>query len=198
MRSTVPVDQLKIDKDLYGLVNDEALPRSGVAPPEFWHGFAAMVRSLAPRNAALLRRRDELQSKIDAWHRTNPGVGFDRPKYKAFLREIGYLAPEKEPFSIGTANVDTEIAHIAGPQLVVPISNARYALNAANARWGSLYDALYGTDVIPEELRAPPRGGYNKSRGRKVKAYAKSFLDIAVPLATGSHATALAYAVRDG
>jgi malate synthase len=103
MRSTVPIDQLKIDKALYDFVTDEALPGSGVAPLKFWHGFAAMVRSLAPRNAALLRRRDELQSKIDAWHRTNPGVGFDRPKYKAFLREIGYLVAEKEPFSVSTA-----------------------------------------------------------------------------------------------
>src|SRR6202795_1008797 len=192
MRSTVPVDQLKIDKDLYGLVNDEALPRSGVAPPEFWHGFAAMVRSLAPRNAALLRRRDELQSKIDAWHRTNPGVGFDRPKYKAFLREIGYLAPEKEPFSVSTANVDAEIAHIAGPQLVVPVSNARYALNAANARWGSLYDALYGTDVIPED--GAPRGGkYNPQRGAKVIAFVRDFLDEHFALIEGSYHDAANY-----
>src|ERR1700675_1323924 len=197
MRSTVPVDQLKIDKDLYGLVNDEALPRSGVAPPEFWHGFAAMVRSLAPRNAALLRRRDELQSKIDAWHRTNPGVGFDRPKYQAFLREIGYLVAEGDPFTVSTANVDAEIARIAGPQLVVPVSNARYALNAANARWGSLYDALYGTDVIPEE--GAPRGGkYNPQRGAKVIAFVRDFLDQHFALAEGSHRDAVHYGAAEG
>jgi malate synthase len=192
MRSTVPVEQLKIDKALYDFVNDEALPGSAVAPLKFWHGFAAMVRSLAPRNAALLRRRDELQSKIDAWHRTNPGVGFDRPKYKAFLREIGYLAAEKEPFLVSTANVDAEIAHIAGPQLVVPVSNARYALNAANARWGSLYDALYGTDVIPED--GAPRGGkYNPQRGAKVIAFVRDFLDEHFALIEGSHRDAANY-----
>jgi malate synthase len=192
MRSTVPIDQLKIDKALYDFVTDEALPGSGVAPLKFWHGFAAMVRSLAPRNAALLRRRDELQSKIDAWHRTNPGVGFDRPKYKAFLREIGYLVEEREPFSVSTANVDAEIAHIAGPQLVVPVSNARYALNAANARWGSLYDALYGTDVIPED--GAPRGGkYNPQRGAKVIAFVRDFLDQHFALIDGSHHDAAHY-----
>jgi malate synthase len=192
MRSTVTVDQLKIDQALYDFVNDEAIPGSGVAPLKFWHGFAAMVRSLAPRNAALLRRRDELQSKIDAWHRTNPGVGFDRPKYKAFLREIGYLVAEKEPFSVSTANVDAEIAHIAGPQLVVPVSNARYALNAANARWGSLYDALYGTDVIPED--GAPRGGkYNPQRGAKVIAFVRDFLDEHFALIEGSHHDAANY-----
>src|SRR5271167_345466 len=192
MRATVSVQQLKIDKALYDFVNDEAIPGSGVEAPRFWAGFAALVRSLAPRNAALLRRRDELQSTIDAWHRQNPGPGFDRGKYKAFLREIGYLVAEQAPFSVSTANVDAEIAHIAGPQLVVPVSNARYALNAANARWGSLYDALYGTDAIPEE--GAPRGGkYNPQRGAKVIAYVRDFLDAQFALIDGSHRDAAQY-----
>jgi malate synthase len=196
MRSTVTVDQIKVDQGLYEFVNNEALPGTGVQQTDFWAGFAALVRSLAPRNATLLRRRDELQSKIDAWHQQNPKPGFDRSKYTAFLREIGYLVAEKEPFSVGTANVDGEIAHIAGPQLVVPVSNARYALNAANARWGSLYDALYGTDVIPED--GAPRGGkYNPQRGAKVIAFVREFLDEHFALADGSHRDAAGYRSGD-
>jgi malate synthase len=192
MRPTVSVDQLKVDKALYDFVNDEAIPGSGVKAGEFWKGFAALVRALAPRNAALLRQRDELQAKIDAWHRQNPGPGFDRTKYKAFLSEIGYLVAEGEPFAVSTANVDAEIARIAGPQLVVPVSNARYALNAANARWGSLYDALYGTDAIPED--GAPRGGkYNPQRGAKVIAFVRNFLDQYFALADGSHRDAVHY-----
>src|SRR5271169_4038689 len=192
MRAPVTVDQLKIDKALYDFVNDEALPGSGAKQAEFWCGFAALVRSLAPRNAALMRRRDELQSKIDGWHRQNPGAAFDRSKYKAFLKEIGYLVAEKEPFAVSTANVDAEIAHIAGPQLVVPVSNARYALNAANARWGSLYDALYGTDVISED--GAPRGGkYNPQRGAKVIAFVRDFLDAHFALIDASHRDAAQY-----
>jgi malate synthase len=186
MTAPVTVDQLKIDKALYDFVNDEAIPGSGVEQATFWSGFAALVRSLAPRNAALMRRRDELQSKIDAWHRQNPGAEFDRSRYKAFLKEIGYLVAEKEPFAVSTANVDAEIAHIAGPQLVVPVSNARYALNAANARWGSLYDALYGTDVIPDD-GAPRGGNYNPQRGAKVIAFVRDFLDEHFALSEGSH-----------
>ncbi len=158
MRPTVTVDAIKVDQALYNFVNDEAIPGSGIQAQDFWRGFAGLVRDLAPRNAALLAPRDELQAKIDAWHRADPGPGFDPAKYKAFLNEIGYLVAEKEPFAVSTANVDAEIAHIAGPQLVVPVSNARYALNAANARWGSLYDALYGTDVISQG--EAPRGGH--------------------------------------
>jgi malate synthase len=192
MTATVSVDQLKIDKVLYDFVNNEAIPGSGLQGRKFWSGFAALVRTFAPRNAALLRRRDELQAKIDAWHRLNPGANFDPSKYKAFLREIGYLVAEKEAFSVGTSDVDAEIARIAGPQLVVPVSNARYALNAANARWGSLYDALYGTDVIPED-GAPRGGGYNPQRGEKVIAFVRDFLDEHFALADGSHRDASSY-----
>jgi malate synthase len=196
MRASVSVDQIKVDKVLYDFVNDEALPGTGVDQADFWRGFAALVCSCAPRNAALLRRRDELQSRIDEWHGSNPKPGFDRAKYREFLREIGYLVAEKEPFSVSTANVDAEIAHIAGPQLVVPVSNARYALNAANARWGSLYDALYGTDVIPEDGAA--RGGnYNPQRGAKVIAFVRDFLDQHFPLADGSHHDAISYRPGD-
>jgi malate synthase len=192
MRATVSIDELKIDKGLYDFVNDEAIPDSGIRAQEFWRGFAALVRALAPRNAELLRKRDELQAKIDAWHRQNPGPGFDRAKYKSFLSEIGYLVKEGTPFAVSTANVDAEIAQIAGPQLVVPVSNARYALNAANARWGSLYDALYGTDAIPEE-DAPRSGKYNPQRGAKVIAFAREFLDQNFPLAEGSHRDSAQY-----
>jgi malate synthase len=196
MRATVSIEQLKIDQALYDFVNNEAIPGSGVQAREFWSGFAALVREFAPRNAALLRRRDELQAKIDAWHRLNPGPNFDRSKYKAFLLEIGYLVAEKEAFSVSTSNVDPEIAQLAGPQLVVPVSNARYALNAANARWGSLYDALYGTDVIPDD--AAPRGGkYNPQRGAKVIAFVRDFLDEHFALADGSHRDAVGYSAGD-
>jgi malate synthase len=196
MRATVSVDELKVDKGLYDFVNNEAISGTGMQAQAFWNGFASLVRTLAPRNAALLRRRDELQAKIDAWHRQNPGPGFDHEKYKAFLSEIGYLVREGAPFTVSTANVDAEIAHIAGPQLVVPVSNARYALNAANARWGSLYDALYGTDAIPEE--GAPRGGkYNPQRGAQVIAFARDFLDQNFTLANGSHRDAVNYRVAD-
>ena len=194
MRATVSVDELKVDKGLYDFVNNEAIPDTGIQAQAFWQGFASLVRTLAPRNAALLRKRDELQEKIDAWHRQNPGPGFDHAKYKAFLSEIGYLVREGEPFVVSTANVDAEIAQIAGPQLVVPVSNARYALNAANARWGSLYDALYGTDAIPEE--GAPRGGkYKPQRGARVIAFARDFLDQNFTLAKGSHRDSVNYQV---
>jgi malate synthase len=196
MRATVSLGDLKVDKTLYEFVNDEAIPDSGVQAQAFWKGFAALVRTLAPRNAELLRKRDELQAKIDAWHRQNPGPGFDHAKYKSYLGEIGYLVPEGEAFAVSTANVDAEIAHIAGPQLVVPVNNARYALNAANARWGSLYDALYGTDAIPDE--GAPRGGqYNPLRGAKVIAFARDFLDQNFALAGGSHRDSLRYRVGE-
>src|SRR5579863_1117620 len=197
MRATVTVGPLEIDKALYDFVNGEAIPGSGVEPRRFWDGFAALVAKMAPRNAALLRKRDELQAKIDAWHHENPGAGFDPAKYKAFLKGIGYLVAEKEPFAASTPNVDAEIAHIAGPQLVVPVSNARYALNAANARWGSLYDALYGTDAIPEDGGAGRAGGYTKTRAARVVAKARAALDEVVPLERGSHADATGYSCLD-
>jgi malate synthase len=192
MRDIVTVEDLGIDKGLYDFLNHEAMPGTGVQERAFWSGFAALVRSLEPRNAALLLRRDDLQAKIDAWHRAHPGAAFDPSSYQAHLREIGYLVPEREPFSIDTADVDAEIARIAGPQLVVPVSNARYALNAANARWGSLYDALYGTDAIPRD-GASRAAGYDPLRGAKVIAFGRDFLDRHFPLATGSHRDAVAY-----
>jgi malate synthase len=196
MPATVSLGDLKVDKALYDFVNNEVIPEGGLQAQEFWKGFAALVRTLAPRNAELLRKRDELQAKIDAWHRQNPGPGFDRKKYKSFLGEVGYLVAEGMPFAVSTANVDAEIAHIAGPQLVVPVNNARYALNAANARWGSLYDALYGTDAIPEE--GAPRGGqYNPQRGAKVIAFARDFLDQNFALAGASHRDSLRYRIGE-
>jgi malate synthase len=192
MRAIVGIDHLGIDKVLYDFVNDEAMPGTGVHELPYWSGFAALVRALAPRNTALLRRRDELQSKIDAWHRQYPGAAFDHTRYKAYLLEIGYLVTEKPPFAVDTAHVDAEIAQIAGPQLVVPVTNARYALNAANARWGSLYDALYGTDAIPED-GAGRTGQYNPQRGARVIAFARDFLDEHFALAGGSHYDAVAY-----
>jgi malate synthase len=196
MRATVSVDELKVDKGLHDFVNNEAIPDTGIQAQAFWSGFASLVRTLAPRNAELLRTRDHLQAKIDAWHRQNPGPGFDHAKYKGFLREIGYLATEGMPFAVSTANVDAEIAQIAGPQLVVPVSNARYALNAANARWGSLYDALYGTDAIPQQ--GAPRGAkYNPQRGAQVIAFARDFLDQNFALAGGSHRDSVNYQAAD-
>jgi malate synthase len=195
MTATVAIGQVEIDKALYDFVNQEAIPDTGIDPESFWNGFAALVHRLAPRNAALLARRDDLQAKIDAWHREHPGANFDRQRYRAFLTDIGYLVHEKEPFSIGTEGVDREIAGIAGPQLVVPVNNARYALNAANARWGSLDDALYGTDAIPEEGGAGREGPYNRTRGAKVIAFARDFLDEHFALDGGSHHEATAYTV---
>ena len=189
---------LSIDAALHSFLSQEAFPGTGVAPDAFWTGFAAILRDLAPRNRQLLEARDALQSRIDEYHRARRGQPVDGADYARFLREIGYLAPEPAPFSIRTENVDPEIAAIAGPQLVVPLSNARYALNAANARWGSLYDALYGTDAIPEDGGAGRSGGYNPARGERVVAYAKRVLDEAVPLAQGSHRDATLYAAENG
>jgi malate synthase len=189
---------LKVARPLYDFVKAEALPGTGVTPAAFWQGFAALVADLAPRNKALLEKRDALQRDIDAWHLAHRARPIEQDAYLEFLRGIGYLEPEPPDVSITTANVDPEIASIAGPQLVVPVTNARYALNAANARWGSLYDALYGTDAIPEDGGATRGPGYNGVRGARVIAKARQVLDQAVPLAMGSHRDATAYVVENG
>ncbi len=177
---------LSVDSRIVRFIEDRAIPGTGLDADRFWTDFAALLGTLAPQNAALLAKREDLQSAIDAWHQAREGQPHDPAAYQAFLREIGYLVPEPSPFQIGTANVDPEIATMAGPQLVVPALNARFALNAANARWGSLYDAFYGTDA----LDAPPArpGGYDAERGTAVIARAKAFLDETVPLASGSWA----------
>jgi malate synthase len=191
----VAVGQLRVARVLHDFIQNEALPLTGVAPERFWPGFESLIETLAPRNAQLLQRRDQLQSQIDAWHQAHPGPDFDRRDYRRFLEEIGYLVPKGEGFHIETRNVDPEIARMAGPQLVVPLDNARYALNAANARWGSLYDALYGSDVIAESDGATRSGSYNALRGAKVIAFARAFLDRHFPLTEGSHTQVAAYAV---
>ena len=198
MADRIAAGGLQVDKKLYDFINEEALPGTGVSPEAFWSGFDRLVHGLAPRNRELLVKREDLQRRIDAWYRENHDEPIDLPEYKAMLQEIGYLVPEGEDFSATTANVDPEISTIAGPQLVVPLTNARYALNAANARWGSLYDAFYGTDAIPEDDGCERTAKYNPVRGARVIARSREFLDAAAPLAAGSHADVTAYAVADG
>ncbi len=198
MGNYVDIEGLRIAPELVEFVAAEAAPGTGVEPEDFWKGFAAILRDLAPKNRALLAKRDAIQAQIDDWYRRNRDKGFSQADYRQFLTEIGYLLPEGGEFKVSTANVDPEIAHIAGPQLVVPVMNARYALNAANARWGSLYDALYGTDAIAEADGAEKGKGYNPKRGEKVIAWAKDFLDQSAPLAAGRWADVAGLAVRDG
>ncbi|PVZ15679.1 MULTISPECIES: malate synthase G [unclassified Pseudomonas] len=198
MTDYVSVGGLKVAKALFDFVDREALPGTGVNAEAFWVGAERLINDLAPKNRVLLAKRDDLQAQIDRWHQARAGQAHDAATYKAFLERIGYLVPEPADFSASTANVDQEIAEIAGPQLVVPVSNARFALNAANARWGSLYDALYGTDAISEAGGAEKGQGYNPARGDKVIAFARQFLDQAAPLAVGSHGDAQSYAVEQG
>ena len=189
---------LQVANELYRFIESKVLPGTGVASDAFWTGFDAIVTDLAPKNIALLAERDRLQTELDTWHTAHPGPIADMPAYRAFLESIGYLVPQPATVAITTANVDAELALQAGPQLVVPILNARYALNAANSRWGSLYDALYGTDAIPESDGAEKGKGYNPVRGGKVIAFARNFLDQSAPLASGSHKDITGYRVENG
>lgn len=197
MSQRVQVGGLQVAKELYDFINNEALPGTGVDVEQFWHRFDSIVHDLAPRNRELLAKRDDIQAQIDAWHRDNRD-SFNFDNYKSFLQEIGYLLPEGEDFTATTENVDPEMATMAGPQLVVPVMNARYALNAANARWGSLYDALYGTDAISEENGAEKGKGYNPARGAKVIAFGRDFLDESAPLAGASHKDSAGYSIQNG
>ncbi|WP_296035050.1 malate synthase G [uncultured Agrobacterium sp.] len=195
--SRIEHNGLSFDETLYQFLKDEVLPETGLNADDFFSGFSAIVHDLAPKNKALLAKRDAFHEKLDDWYRQN-GAPSDLAAYEAYLREIGYIVPEGAAFKVNTQNVDPEIAELAGPQLVVPVMNARYALNAANARWGSLYDALYGTDAIAEEDGAEKGRGYNPRRGEKVIAWARSFLDDSVPLASGSWVDVSGFTVVDG
>ncbi|PKH21129.1 malate synthase G [Pseudomonas fluorescens] len=198
MTEHVQVGGLQVAKVLFDFVNNEAIPGTGITADQFWAGADKVIHDLAPKNKALLAKRDDFQARIDTWHQTHAGQAHDPVAYKAFLQDIGYLLPEAADFQASTQNVDDEIARMAGPQLVVPVMNARFALNASNARWGSLYDALYGTDAISEADGAQKGKGYNKVRGDKVIAFARAFLDEAAPLSAGSHVDSIGYKIVDG
>jgi malate synthase len=201
MTERTPKHRLQVASNLCEFIDTKVLPGTGVAPAKFWKGVDALVADLAPKNIALLAERDRLQTELDAWHSANPGPIQDMPAYRAFLERIGYLVPAPKKARISTTKVDAELAVQAGPQLVVPVLNARYALNAANARWGSLYDALYGTDVISEAKgceKAGKKGGYNPKRGAKVIEYARHVLDRTAPLRKGSHIDSVNYRIKDG
>ena len=197
MSERVETGGLRVAKCLHDLVSDEISPGTGVDAEAFWRALAELVRDLGPKNRALLDRRDELQAQIDAWHVERAAQPLDPAEYRAFLESIGYLLPVGEDFRIETGNVDDEIALIAGPQLVVPVDNARYALNAANARWGSLYDALYGTDVVPRDEDDAKSGEFDPERGKRVIAWTNEYLDETAPLASGSHGNVTDYALRE-
>lgn len=197
MGDKIQVGGLQVSTLLHNFINTQALPETGVSQEQFWAGLEAIVNDLAPRNRALLAKRDDIQAQIDAWLVENKGK-FDFAAYKTFLQDIGYLLPEGEAFTVTTENVDAEIATTAGAQLVVPVMNARFALNASNARWGSLYDALYGTDAIPSTDGAAAGSAYNPIRGAKVIEFARNFLDSAAPLANGSHKDSTRYAIANG
>lgn len=198
MKHRMRAQRLQVDAVLYDFIENEVLPGSGLESEAFWTGFDALVHEFAPQNRLLLAERDRLQTELDNWHRAHPGPIQDPAAYRAFLESIGYLLPQPGHVQISTRDVDDEIALQAGPQLVVPSTNARYALNAANARWGSLYDALYGTDAIPDSDGAAKGQGYNQVRGDKVIAFARDLLDQSTPLASGSHRDANAYRIQDG
>ena len=197
MTDRIEAGSLRVDKELYDFINDFALPGTDISSQDFWYSFENIVNDLTPVNRDLLAKRDELQIKIDAWYKEHRDQAFDLSAYKIFLKEIGYLVAEGEDFTVTTTNVDTEISEIAGPQLVVPVTNARYSLNAANARWGSLYDSLYGTDAIPELEGAERSGGYNELRGAAVIKFARDFLDSSVPLLNGTHHNAVSYSIKN-
>ncbi|MCJ2377564.1 malate synthase G [Vibrio sp. ZSDZ34] len=197
MSNRIQQGSLNIDSTLYALVNDEIIPGTDIKSEDFWQSFEIILNDLAPKNKALLAKRDDLQLQIDVWHQERAGQALDPAEYKSFLQDIGYLVPEGEDFQVSTANVEPEIATQAGPQLVVPIMNARFALNAANARWGSLYDALYGTDVISEENGAEKGGSFNPARGAKVVRFAREFLDNAAPLNGVSHKDVASYSINN-
>ena len=198
MTNRTQIGQLNVAIELANFINQELLPKIGRDEGQFWTGFEAIIKEFSPRNSSLLAEREDLQIKIDNWHREHSDQKHDAAAYKQFLTEIGYLEADQEDFEISTSNVDKEIALQAGPQLVVPVKNARFALNAANARWGSLYDALYGTDAISEDNGAERAGGYNERRGALVIDFAKGFLDESCPLKTGSHKEATGYSVEEG
>ncbi|MES2424951.1 MAG: malate synthase G, partial [Pseudomonadota bacterium] len=198
MTTRTPVHNLQVASELHQFIENDVLPGTGIDAAKFWAGFDAIVADLAPKNIALLAERDRLQTEIDGWHKANPGPIKGMKGYRKFLEKIGYLVPVPGKVKATTKNVDDELAVQAGPQLVVPILNARYALNAANARWGSLYDALYGTDAISEADGCEKSGGYNPKRGAKVIDYARNVLDRTAPLKKGSHVGSTGYAVVDG
>lgn len=198
MTQRIEIQGLQIDSALHRFIEQNALPGTGLEAGAFWSGFSQLVHDLAPKNRALLAERDRLQTELDQWHAANPGPIKDMPTYRAFLTSIGYLKAVPDDFRISTANTDSELTQQAGPQLVVPVMNGRYALNAANARWGSLYDALYGTDAISDENGAERGHGYNPVRGDKVIAFARKFLNDTIPLQQGDHTQAQAYRVENG